>query len=63
MKLVAARLRRQRVHQQAAGRQIAGDYLQLSRFKVAARLLVLKAELKVLRGDWKKRTLAKAALA
>src|SRR6476659_2176694 len=30
---------------------------------VAARLLVLKAEMKVLRADWKKRTLAKAALA
>jgi len=30
---------------------------------VAARLLVLKAEMKVLRVDWKKRTLAKAALA
>ena len=30
---------------------------------VAARLLVLKAEMKVLRVEWKKRTLAKAALA
>jgi len=30
---------------------------------VAARLLVLKAEMKVLRSEWKKRTLAKAALA
>jgi hypothetical protein len=30
---------------------------------VAARLRVLNAEMKVLRGDWKKRVLAKAALA
>src|SRR5213082_1306394 len=35
----------------------------IKKYRVAARLLVLKAEMKVLRVEWKKRTLAKAALA
>jgi hypothetical protein len=49
------------VSQGAVTRTVTGV---IKKYKgVAARLLVLKAEMKVLRLDWKKRTLAKAALA
>jgi hypothetical protein len=49
MKRVAAHLRRQRVHQKAASLWVAGNYLPLSRLKVAARLLVVPSG-----GAWRK---------
>ena len=41
MERVAARLRRQRVHQKVASLRVAGNDLPLSRLKVEARLLVV----------------------